>query len=108
MVRLVRLTASHDPDPDDVTGAVLCDADLSILAAAADRYAQYAAAIRQEYIHIPRAEFCAGRAKVLQSFLDRPAIYRTPHGQQYWEAAARANLANEIAQLTALQLPPLR
>ena len=27
--RLVRLTAGHDPAPDDVDGAVLCDADLA-------------------------------------------------------------------------------
>ena len=101
VVRLVRLTASHDPNPDDAAGAVLCDADLAILAAAPDRYAQYAAAIRQEYIHVPEAEFRTGRGEVLQSFLDRPSIYRTPYGRQHWESAARANLAAELAVLEA-------
>jgi predicted metal-dependent HD superfamily phosphohydrolase len=100
VVRLIRLTADHDPDPDDVAGAVLCDADLAILAASRDRYVGYATAIRQEYIHVPQAEFRAGRAKVLQSLLDRPTIYSTPHARQHWEAQARRNIADEIAQLT--------
>lgn len=99
VVRLVRLTADHDPPADDVAGAVLCDADLAILAASDERYAQYAAAIRQEYIHVPQAEFCAGRAEVLQSFLDRSTIYRTPYGQLHWETAARANIASELSAL---------
>ncbi|MEO8105835.1 MAG: metal-dependent phosphohydrolase [Actinomycetes bacterium] len=100
VVRLVRLTASHEADPDDDAGTVLCDADLAILAASPDRYARYVDAIRQEYIHVPQSEFSVGRANVLQSFLDRTSIYRTPHGQQHWEAAARANLATELAALT--------
>jgi predicted metal-dependent HD superfamily phosphohydrolase len=99
VVRLIRLTAEHDPADEDLAGAVLCDADLAILAAAPDRYAQYAMAIRQEYVHVTEADFRAGRAKVLRRFLDRPTIYRTPHGREHWEAAARANLATEIASL---------
>jgi predicted metal-dependent HD superfamily phosphohydrolase len=100
VVRLIRLTAQHDPESDDVAGAVLCDADLSILAAAGDRYLKYATAIRQEYIHVPQAEFQAGRAKVLQSLLDRPTIFRTAYGREHWEAAARANIAHELATLS--------
>ena len=99
VVRLIRLTATHDPDDDDVAGAVLCDADLAILAAASDRYAQYATAIRQEYVHVPDSDFRAGRAKVLRRFLDRPTIYRTAYGREHWEAAARANISAEIAAL---------
>lgn len=103
VVRLIRLTASHEPEDDDVAGSVLCDADLAILAAASDRYAQYASAIRQEYAHVPELDFRAGRAKVLRRFLDRPAIYRTAYGRKHWEVAARANISAEIA---ALDQPP--
>ncbi len=99
VVRLIRLTAEHDPEDDDLAGAVLCDADLAILAAVPDRYAQYAMAIRQEYVHVTEADFRAGRAKVLRRFLDRPTIYHTAHGCEHWEAAARANIATEIASL---------
>jgi len=99
VLRLIRLTAAHDPDDDDLAGAVLCDADLAILAAASDRYAQYATAIREEYVHVSESDFRAGRAKVLRRFLDRPTIYRTAHGREHWEAAARANISAEITAL---------
>ncbi|MCZ3386007.1 MAG: metal-dependent phosphohydrolase [Actinomycetia bacterium] len=99
VVRLVRLTASHEPDDDDVAGAVLCDADLAILAAKPERYAHYATAIRQEYVHVPEAEFRAGRVKVLRRFLQRPSIYRTAHAREHWEAKARANMSDEIEAL---------
>ena len=44
--RLVLLTAGHDPAPDDANGAVLCDADLAVLAGPPDAYATYASAVR--------------------------------------------------------------
>src|SRR5262249_3938128 len=39
VARLVRLTTTHDPEEGDRNGAVLCDADLAVLAASPDRYA---------------------------------------------------------------------
>lgn len=101
VVRLVRLTATHDPDAGDVPGAVLSDADLAILAAPRDRYERYVDQIRVEYVHVPDDQFRIGRARVLQAFLDRPAIYRTAHGRRHWEEPARTNLAAEIAVLSA-------
>lgn len=38
VVRLVQLTATHDAGDDDPDGQVLCDADLGVLAADAERY----------------------------------------------------------------------
>lgn len=105
VVRLVRLTAQHDPEPDDRAGQVLSDADLAILAAPRDRYEQYARAIRQEYIQVPEAEYCAGRVKVLQQFLERPSIFRTEYGREHWEAAARDNIAAEIKELKTTRDP---
>jgi len=49
VARLVRLTAGHDPAPDDANGETLCDADLAILAAPAEEYAAYTRAVRAEY-----------------------------------------------------------
>ncbi|MET0641598.1 MAG: metal-dependent phosphohydrolase, partial [Jiangellaceae bacterium] len=46
VVRLVELTATHEPVAADRNGAVLCDADLAVLGADPDAYATYAAAIR--------------------------------------------------------------
>jgi predicted metal-dependent HD superfamily phosphohydrolase len=99
--RLVLLTAGHDPEPDDVDGAVLCDADLAVLASPPPAYAAYASAVRAEYAHLPDAEFIAGRTAVLQSLLALPALYRLPQNAQRWTAAARANLTAELALLRA-------
>jgi predicted metal-dependent HD superfamily phosphohydrolase len=51
--RLIRLTKTHDVRPDDRLGAILISIDLSILGAEPARYDAYAAAIRQEFIHVP-------------------------------------------------------
>jgi predicted metal-dependent HD superfamily phosphohydrolase len=98
--RLVLLTARHDPQPDDANGAVLCDADLAVLAGPPDAYAAYASAVREEYGHLSDAEFTAGRIAVLEHLLALPTLFRTPVGQQ-WTAPARANLAAELALLRA-------
>lgn len=97
VVALVRLTATHDPSPGDQDGAVLCDADLAILAAGPVRYRDYVAGVRREYGHLDDATFAAGRADVLRSLLAHPALYRTAEGHRRWEIAARANLRAELA-----------
>jgi predicted metal-dependent HD superfamily phosphohydrolase len=96
--RLVLLTAGHDPAPGDANGAVLCDADLAVLAGPPEAYAAYASAIREEYGHLSDADFTAGRIAVLEHLLALPALFRTPPAQQ-WTAPARANLAAELTLL---------
>lgn len=100
VARLVRLTATHDPAEDDRNGGVLCDADLAVLAADEPGYAAYTAAVRAEYGHVPDAMFRAGRAAVLQGLAQQPRLFRTPTARTRYEAAARANLQRELAQLT--------
>lgn len=99
VARLVRMTATHDPAPGDRNGETLSDADLAILAAPAERYARYAAAIRAEYAHVPDDAFRAGRGKLLRALLDKPALFRTPQAQALWEKAARRNAEREISEL---------
>jgi predicted metal-dependent HD superfamily phosphohydrolase len=99
VARLVRLTAGHDAVADDPDGAVLCDADLAILAADESRYADYVAGVRLEYTHVPDDEFARGRAAVLQHLLGQPSLFRTPTAYAAWETAARANVLAELARL---------
>ncbi|TQN37671.1 putative metal-dependent HD superfamily phosphohydrolase [Blastococcus colisei] len=96
--RLVLLTAGHDPEPGDANGAVLCDADLAVLASVPSAYAAYASAIRAEYAHLSDEEFTAGRASVLEHLLSLESLYRTPVAQP-WTATARANLSAELVLL---------
>ncbi|TDC71603.1 metal-dependent phosphohydrolase [Micromonospora sp. KC606] len=96
--RLVLLTAGHAVAADDREGALLCDADLAILAAPPQAYDAYAAAIRREYAHVPEPDYRAGRARVLASLLALPALFRLPP-LAAGEAPARANLTRELAAL---------
>ncbi|MFG1675517.1 metal-dependent phosphohydrolase [Micromonospora sp. NPDC049282] len=97
--RLVLLTAGHETGPDDPDGALLCDADLAVLAAEPADYDRYATAIRREYAHVAEPDFRAGRAAVLRQLLDLPALYRLPEPHARWEDRARANLARELGGL---------
>lgn len=101
VARLVRLTASHAPAPEDRNGAVLCDADLAVLGSPSDQYAAYAAAVRAEYAALPEALFRAGRAAVLERLLALPVLFHTPAARQRLERQARQNLAVELAALRA-------
>lgn len=96
---LVRMTTHHRPDPGDRAAAVLSDADLAVLGTSPARYADYAAAIRMEYGHVPAEVFRPARARILGDFLAGP-LFHTASGRARWEDAARANLTAEIAALT--------
>jgi predicted metal-dependent HD superfamily phosphohydrolase len=98
VVRLVLLTAGHAAEPGDANGAVLCDADLAVLATPPAAYAAYASAVRQEYGHLSDEAFTAGRTAVLESLLALPALYRLP-ATAAWEPRARANLTAELGLL---------
>lgn len=98
--RLVLLTAGHRVAPGDPDGALLCDADLAVLAGPPAAYDRYAAAVRQEYAHVPDPAFRSGRASVLTGLLALPALFRLPPLAGRWEAPARANLRRELAILT--------
>jgi len=96
VARLVGLTAGHATGDDDPDGELLCDADLAILAGDPERYAEYTAAIRREYAHVPDEAFKAGRAQVLKALLELPSIYRLAPLRAAWESTARANLEREL------------
>ena len=96
--RLVLLTAGHAAEPGDTDGALLCDADLAVLAGPPEAYAAYASAVRAEYGHLSDEVFTAGRIAVLESLLALPALYRLP-ATAAWEPRARANLSAELGLL---------
>jgi predicted metal-dependent HD superfamily phosphohydrolase len=99
VARLVLVTKTHTVADDDINGAVLCDADLSVLGSAPLRYRAYAEAVRAEYADIPDDVFKPARAQVLTTLLDGP-LFHTEPGRSRWEAAARRNVADEIHELT--------
>ena len=98
VARLVRSTVTHDPqgDPDAM---VLCDADLAVLGAPAERYAAYAEAVRREHASVPDATFGPARAGILRTLLERPHLYSTEPARERWERQARLNVAHEVSRL---------
>lgn len=103
VVRMIRETAHRpgDPPPADRHTAVLLDADLAVLGSPPERYNRYAADIRKEYGWVPDADYRAGRAAVLETFLARPRIYTTDLLFQEIEPRARENMRAEVATLRA-------
>jgi predicted metal-dependent HD superfamily phosphohydrolase len=101
---MIRATAGHHvPDGLDDSQqrdcALFLDTDLSILGSTPDVFAAYEDAVRREYGWVPDALWREGRRKVLQGFLDRPAIYMSPQFRASHEAAARANLTRSLERL---------
>ncbi|WP_278236585.1 DUF4031 domain-containing protein [Isoptericola sp. AK164] len=104
VARLVLVTADHDPDPADLIGALVSDADLAVLGGSPARYARYTAQVRAEYGHVDDADFRAGRAAVLEQLLALhagPGLFRTEPGRRRWADRAGANLRDELATLSA-------
>lgn len=100
---LILATAPQDsPEAAPLPLAHLLDADLSIFGAGERRYLRYASSVREEYAHLPDDVFRAGRAQILDRYLERPAIYRTRASRSLWEARARENLGREIAVLRSV------
>lgn len=95
--RLVRLTSDHRPEPGDDDGALLCDADLSVLGGEPDEYARYVAHVRQDYAHIGDADFVAGRTAVVRRLLELDPLFHSGRARELWLDAAHRNLKGELA-----------
>lgn len=104
VVRLVLLTRTHDPAPGDADGAVLCDADLSVLGGSPEQYAAYTAAVRQDYAHVGDADFATGRIAVLERLLTADPLFRTRTGGRAWATRARHNMQAELSELRARRM----
>lgn len=96
--QLILATKTHRAELGDTDGQLLLDADLAILGALPDEYDAYAAAIRREYDWVGEDDYRAGRARVLQGFLDRDRLFLTDTLSAL-EQPARANLSREIEWL---------
>lgn len=96
VARLVRLTSTHSPAPGDHAGALLCDADLSILGAEPAAYGRYLAAVREDYAHVDNADFAAGRAAVVRQLLALDPLFHSERAKGLWLGPARRNLEAEL------------
>lgn len=94
VVALVR----HAPNPSDFDCAVLCDADLAMLASEPQRYKSYLHDVRAEYAHLPAEDYVRARVRILRKLLARPTLFSSPLGAM-WEEPARQNVSAELQRL---------
>lgn len=78
--------------------ALVADLDLWILAAPRSRFVEYERQVRAEYPDVSEYVFWEKRRELLERFLAREWIYRTPALREQWEAKARDNLTWAIQQ----------
>jgi predicted metal-dependent HD superfamily phosphohydrolase len=95
---LVVYLARHTPNPADPDSAVLCDADLAMLAVEPQRYKSYLEDLRAEYAHIPKGDFLRARRHILRKLLARTSLFVSPLSER-WEEPARQNLSAELARV---------
>ncbi|CAN7550857.1 N-methyl-D-aspartate receptor NMDAR2C subunit [Pseudoxanthomonas sp. LjRoot143] len=86
------MATRHTAVPQGRDEQLLVDIDLSILGAERTRFDEYEQQIRKEYSYVPAFLFRRKRKEILLGFMDRPAIYSTPHFHAALEARARDNL----------------
>ncbi len=98
--KMILATQKHDAFGLDTDGKLFLDLDLGILGAKTVVYKKYAKAIRQEYAFAPESLYRHKRRIVLESFLKSEFIYYTDEMRELLEKAARANIANEIKELS--------
>lgn len=93
--KMHQLTKHSDSDT-----AWLLDFDLSILGQNWSNYLTYTQAIRKEYSIFPTFLYKRGRKKVLQQFLERDQLFKTPYYTDRFEVTARENLQRELDLLS--------
>jgi predicted metal-dependent HD superfamily phosphohydrolase len=79
--------------------ALVVDIDVSILGRDPEEYDVYEQAIRKEYRWVPGVIYRRKRIEVLESFLNRPALYGSEYFRGRYEQQARDNLKRAIASL---------
>jgi predicted metal-dependent HD superfamily phosphohydrolase len=101
----IRATADHlgaapEPGMDPAAWAArawMLDLDLTPIGEAPAEFQANTARLRREYRHLDDTAWEAGRIGFLRMLAARPALYRSPPLAAAFEAAARANLARELA-----------
>jgi predicted metal-dependent HD superfamily phosphohydrolase len=99
-VHALVMATMHTGIPETEDARLLVDVDLAILGAGAARFDESDRQIREEYAHVPEAQFREGRCSILRSFLSRPRLYATELFYQRCEAQARQNLVRAMTRLS--------
>jgi predicted metal-dependent HD superfamily phosphohydrolase len=100
-VRSLILATKHDALSADPETALLMDIDLASLGRSAAEFERQGLRVRHEYDWVPERDFCVGRARVLDKFLERDWIYQTEFFRERYERQARINLERAVVEMKA-------
>ncbi len=101
---LILLTKDHKTTPQDTYGALIVDIELSIFGQSDLVFDRYERGIWKEYVQegiMSENLFVRTRVEVIEKFLDRKFIYRTPYFRAKYGSAAKKNLKRSLRQLKA-------
>lgn len=94
---LIEATRNHFAAPSFGADDVFLDADIAILGAPEEVYANYTRQIRAEYHQFPELMFAAGRKRFLESATQWARIFKTEVYETAFGDQARANLERELS-----------
>ncbi len=81
--------------------AYFLDFDLAVLGLQADAYEHYRRNIRQEYLQCRTHVYKEGRRQAMIQLLEKDYLFYTDTFRQQYEAQARENINNELAELVS-------
>lgn len=93
------LATGYGGTSDEIDTPYVIDIDHSILGQPENVFDEYEVAIRREYAIVPDEDFREGRLSILESFYNRPRIFKTDFFWGIYEFRARDNLSRSIAKL---------
>jgi predicted metal-dependent HD superfamily phosphohydrolase len=98
-VRMLVCSTTHSTTLLDLDAQVVCDLDLSWLAAPWESFSKDTRNLREESRHaVPdEAQYARNKRLFCSSLLERHSMYHTQYFKQKYEAAARANLRRALA-----------
>ncbi|MFA5934561.1 MAG: pantetheine-phosphate adenylyltransferase [Candidatus Paceibacterota bacterium] len=98
-VQALIMATTHTEKVTDSDTMFMVDLDLAILGKSEKEFESYEKGIRKEYDWVSEADFCVGRSKVLESFLNRETVYSTEVFRSRYENTARKNMEKSLTLL---------
>lgn len=92
------LSTRHHTIPQETDEQILSDIDLGVFSSEQARFDEYERQVRAEFGWVPGFVYRRERKKILNSFLQRPAIFFFPHFYARYEESARQNLLRSIGR----------
>jgi predicted metal-dependent HD superfamily phosphohydrolase len=99
VIYMIDATKHHENPRASKEADIFLDADMAILGVAESLYQDYLKNVRMEFSKTPDFLFRGGRRRFVQVTLEKDKIFNSDYFFKKYEAAARANLNNELISL---------